>query len=65
MINFITHATALLAIAKLSTAATIRANDYDNRQGLRKLYNSDGHEVTDVQTKCDCMCRGDIHQERG
>ena len=63
MINHnIAHATALLALADLSTAAAIRTNN-DKPQGLRKLYYSEkGHEVTDVQTKCDQVIEGDPKQ---
>ena len=64
MINHsIAHATALLALADLSTAAAIRTNNDKPHGGLRKLYYSEkGHEVTDVQTKCDQVIEGDPKQ---
>ena len=60
MINYITRATALLAIAGHDTAAAIRNND--NRNRLRRLYYSEGHVVDDVQTKCDQVIEGDPKQ---
>ncbi|KAL3776871.1 hypothetical protein ACHAW5_009519 [Stephanodiscus triporus] len=59
MISCITCTTAiLLVLAELNTTAAIRSNEYDKRHGLRKLYYSEGHEVTDVQTKCDQVIEG-------
>lgn len=58
MISYITT-TALLALAELNAAAAaIRSNEYYKRHGLRKLYYSEGHEVTDVQTKCNQVIEG-------
>ncbi len=55
MINHITRATILLAIAGLDIAAAICNNKKQNR--LRRLYYSKGHEVADMQTKCDQVSR--------
>jgi hypothetical protein len=57
MFNYITRATAFLAIAILDTATAIRNND--KWYGLHRLYYSKGHEVTDVQTKCNQVIEGD------
>ena len=57
--SYITCTTALLVLAELTTAAAIRSNnDYDKRHGLRKLYYSEEHEVTDVQTECEQVIEG-------
>lgn len=62
MINYITRATAVLALVQLNSVATIathRDNKDNKRRGLRKLYYSqEGHEVTDVQTKCEQVIEG-------
>ena len=58
MISYITCTTPLLVLAELTTAAAIRSNDYDKRHGLRKLYYSEEHEVTDVQTECEQVIEG-------
>jgi len=61
MINHISRAIAVLSLADLSTTAANRNND--KPPGLRKLYYSEGgHEVTDVQTKCDQVIEGDPKQ---
>jgi hypothetical protein len=64
MINHnIARGTALLALAGLSTVAGIRNNDYDKPHGLlRKLYYSEGHDLNNVQTKCNQVIEGDPKQ---
>jgi hypothetical protein len=59
MINYITRATALLALIELDSVAAIRGRNDGKRHGLRELYYSEeGHEVTDVQTKCEQVIEG-------
>ena len=60
MIKYITCATAILALIGINSVAAIRSNNDSKWQhGLRKLYYSKGHEVTDVQTKCEQVIEGD------
>jgi hypothetical protein len=60
MINYITCATALLALVKLNSVTAIYSkNDSERQHGLRNLYSSEGHEITDVQTKCEQVIEGD------
>jgi hypothetical protein len=63
MINHIARGTALLALTSLSTVAAIRNNNYDKPHGLlRKPYYSKGHDLNNVQTKCNQVIEGDPKQ---
>jgi hypothetical protein len=63
MIGYTTCAAALLALVDLDSVAAIRGiKDRKRQHGLRKLYYSEEHEVTDVQTECEEVIEGDPKQ---
>jgi hypothetical protein len=63
MIKYIICAAASLGLVDINSVAAIRSNnDSKQQQGLRKLYYSEGHEVTDVQTMCEQVIEGDPKQ---
>ncbi len=48
-----------MALVNLDSVAAVRGiNDTKRQHGLRKLYYSEEHEVTDVQTKCELVVEG-------